>query len=312
MTNSILYAAAISALLVQCASARQQYHTKPSFAFVQHSRPTNQLNRQQQQCAESSCSRLFSTAIDEIPSDAALDQEDAGESSDPESILQSRNKLLALSKTLADNSPSGKFIARPSDKIKLQNAINDLEAKSSPLSGDQAKEMLVGDWTLIATANLPSSDIRRRFDNKSDDDDKKKSGKGGWFSNKNGKKKERRSGLSLFGSDGPILNPIQKSIRKTIGVTQRIRNMDGSASAGDIDRVDNVIEITPLDTLEDIIPSESPLYNIFGNVNVNPLQVTKSKIVLVHKAEVESVEPVLRTKISLTSTVGELCKYVLS
>jgi len=158
----------------------------------------------------------------------------------------------------------------------------------------------LGDWILIATASLPSSDIRRRFDNKNEDSDNNK--KGGW-----GKKK--RSGLSLFGKDGQTLNPFQKSIQKKIQVTQRIRNdgnTGGSGISGEytINRVDNVIEFTPLDTLEDIIPeSSSPLFNLVSKVNVNPLQVKKGKVILVHKAEVESEKPILRTKIAWTSTV---------
>lgn len=286
-----LYAAALSALLVQHQLALASSFSSPTFrpqrlqqqqlAFVSH-----------QLCVRSANNHLLcSAAIDDIPSDIVT-AEVAGEDGDPESILQSRNKLVALSKTLADNSPSGKFITRPSDKVKLQKAINDLEAMAGDSAGgERAKEMLLGDWTLVATANLPSSDIRRRFNNKKDDNNKKKNG---WFT-----KKERRSGLSESSNND---NPIQKSIRKTITVTQRIRNIDEN-NGGDIDRVDNVIEYTPLDTLEDIVPESSPLYNLVSNVNVNPLQVKKSKVVLVHKANVESVEPVLRTKIAWVSSV---------
>jgi hypothetical protein len=36
---------------------------------------------------------------------------------------------------------------------------------------------------------------------------------------------------------------------------------------------------------------------------VNPFKVQKAKIVLIHKAKVESIQPVLRTKIAYTSTV---------
>lgn len=292
MVRSSLYsagAAALSALLLPQAAA---FAFAPSRSIQQNNRP---------RAAAELASSLRSAATDEIPSDAALDAPSSS-GGDPESVLQGRNRLLALSKTLASNSPSGRFITRPSDKVKLQRAVADLEAMA-PSSGDVDRAMMLGDWTLVATANLPSSDIRRRLDERKNGKSKSGDGgnRGGWFKS-NGK---RRSGLSLFGGDGAELNPIQKSIQKTIEVTQRIRDDMSGSSTGVIDRVDNVIEYTPLDTLEDIIPESSPLYNLLGSVNVNPLKVKKSKVVLVHKAEVESSEPVLRTKIAWTSSVRE-------
>lgn len=281
---SIVRAVAISALFLQlaCGVSAGRAAT-PSLAFVPQ--------QQHRGFATQTTSLVASSAsiVDEIPSDATLDtKDDSG--TNPESILEARNRLFALSKTLADNSPSGKFIARPADKIELQKAVNDLESLTTSSMGDgQEREMLLGDWTLIATASLPSSDIRRRIrGEKADDSD-------------GGKKKSKKKGrLSMFGIDGA--NPLQKSIRRSISVTQRIRNV---GTASEIDRVDNVIEITPLDTLEGILPadSKSPLFGVLGKLNVNPLGVKRGKVVLVHKAEVESVRPVLRTKIAWTSSV---------
>jgi len=175
--------------------------------------------------------------------------------------------------------------------------------------------MLVGDWTLVATAQLPSGELRQRFSNsngndKSIGDDSKKKG---WFNNNN---KRRRSSLTANGGNSSD-NPISKTIRKTVKVTQRIRT-DGPTSSDEsqssnttpinINRVDNIIEISPLNTLEDVLPtsttsSSSPIFDFLSKLNVNPLQVKKSKVVLIHKAEVESVEPVLRMKIAWTSSV---------
>lgn len=271
----LLYNTSPVILLVLISAARQQN----GLAFLHTTSPPLKWN--------TLSSRCFSSIIDDIPSDAPI--ETVG-SDDPEGVLQARNRLVALSKALTTNSPSGKFITRPSSKKKLQQAIADLEAvSSSSSSASREKELLLGDWKLVATSNVPSSDIRRRMtENQNNNSDKKKS----WFN-----MPKARSGLS---SDSSSLNPIQKSIQKSFQVTQRIRN-DG-AEDGDINRVDNVIEFTPLDTLEDILPRESPLSNIFGQVNVNPLQVKKGKVVLIHKAEVESVSP-LRTKIAWTSSV---------
>jgi len=206
--------------------------------------------------------------------DTSLDSEDVN--SNLESVLQVRNELIALSKDLALDSPSGLFITRKPDKVKFQDAVASLEAIAPKPS---KKVDLLGDWTLLATANVPSSNIRSRL-NKNDTGSKKE-----WF-------KQQIN-----------LNPIQKTIQKSLSVTQRIRT-DGTFESTDlINRVDNVIEVTPLDTLGSVLPSDSPLSNLINGVNINPLQVSALKIVLVHKAVVESTSPILRTKISPSSTV---------
>lgn len=253
--------AAVAALLVIAPCGVVSKSHQLAFASLS-SRPTSLL-------------ALAASTVDELPSDTTVEN--------PETLLTSRNRLIALASTLSDNSATGRFISRPADKIKLQQAINELESVSGSM-GEKERDLLIGDWSLVVTANVPNSDVRRRFGN-----DKKKS----WFG------KGNRSGLSLFGRDGLSLDPIQKTLRKSIEVTQRIRDMERD---GEIDRVDNVIEYTPLDTFGDLIPKESPLA-FLSEVNVNPFQVKKSKVVLVHKAEVESVAPVLRTKIAWTSSV---------
>ena len=295
MSSTLSYAATallFLAELTSCASSSSS-RWSTTFAFLPHTTTHRSVTQLKQQRFGT---HLYSTSpiVDEIPSDATLDEDPATtSSSDPESILQSRNKLIALSQTLSANSSSGKiFVTRPADKIKLQNAINNLEAlaESSAGSNEQSskKGMLLGDWTLIVTANLPSSDIRRRFDN----NDKKKGGV--WGTKKQKSLNEKQ------------LNPIQKSIQQTIEVTQRIRNdynggEDETSSI--INRVDNVIEFTPLNTLEDILPSSLPIYDLVSKININPLQISKGKVVLIHKAEIESSKPILRTKISWTSSV---------
>jgi len=67
-------------------------------------------------------------------------------------------------------------------------------------------------------------------------------------------------------------------------------------------RVDNIIEFTP-----------SPLTNFFTNnqpdgianmdLNFNPLEISKSKVTLAHTAKVQSISPLLRTKLVLKSVI---------
>ena len=282
-------------LLVSGAAAAVARRHQNGIAFL-HSSSRIALSSRDSSTSSWEYQSLSSTAIDEIPSDAPIEVSSGYR--DPEAVLQARNRLIALSKSLTSNSPTGKFLTKPQDKKKFQQAIADLEAvasTSSPTARD--RDMLLGDWMLLATASVPSSDIRRRMNEKQSSGDNKKS----WFTMPKGK-----SGL-LDTSSSSSLNPLQKSIQKSFQVTQRIRNDGGSTTtdggAATIDRVDNVIEFTPIDSLEDILPKESPLVNIIGKVNVNPLQVKKSKVVLIHKAEVESVSPILRTKIAWTSSV---------
>jgi len=285
MIRSAKYTSLLLLLISGAASARQ-HHNGLAFLHSSSSTPLR-WNTQSSRCA--------STTIDEIPSDVPIETDSDSSVVDPEGVLQARNRLIALSKALTTNSPTGKFVTRPSDTKKFQQAIADLEAvsSSSSSSSSREKELLLGDWKLIATSNVPSSDIRRRITEKqnsnSSNGDKKS-----WFN-----LPKARSGLSSDSTSS--LNPLQKSIQKSFQVTQRIRN--DTAQDGEINRVDNVIEYTPLDTLEDVLPKESPLSNMFGSINVNPLQVKKGKVVLIHKAEVESVSPILRTKIAWTSSV---------
>jgi hypothetical protein len=142
---------------------------------------------------------------------------------------------------------------------------------------------MLGDWTLIATASVTPRLFSRRTAYDADE--------------------TRATTMST-----KELNPIQKALTRTINVTQRIRCItddEYSSSGNIINRVDNVIELTPLTTLDGILPTDSPLTSSLNKVLniVNPFKVQKAKIVLIHKAKVESIQPVLRTKIAYTSTV---------
>ena len=90
-------------------------------------------------------------------------------------------------------------------------------------------------------------------------------------------------------------NPVQDELRKVVysnvEVIQKIRNdMKPQESSDEINRVDNVIQFTT--------PTEGTLAAF-----PNPLSVSRAKITLCHNAKIETVNPLLRTKISLKSII---------
>ncbi len=202
----------------------------------------------------------------EAPSDVESEEAPAQQLSVDPAIL--RDELLYTAKSLTEDSPTGIFLTAPAAIDKFTTAASRLEA-ITPSMTEREKELLIGDWELVATSrSIKSSPV---------------------------KVPEEMKKLP-FNLKTPKLND---SIRNSITVLQRIRSE--SEESNDIDRIDHVIQYTPL-KLADLIPEKSPLSAI-RNWNVNPLEVSQSKITLIHNAQVESVEPALRTKLGLKSVV---------
>lgn len=200
----------------------------------------------------------------EAPSDVETEEPASELSVDPIAI---RDELLYTAKTLAEDSPTGIFITTPIGIEKITSAASRLEA-ITPSMTEKEKELLVGDWELLATTRTLKSTTVKVPD-----------------------------GMKKL----PFLRApkLSDSIRNSITVLQSIRSE--AEESDEIDRIDHVIQYTPL-TLSDFIPENSPLSAI-RSWNVNPLEVSKSKITLIHDAEVESVEPTLTTKLGLKSVV---------
>jgi hypothetical protein len=141
----------------------------------------------------------------------------------------------------------------PSSKNKLEKSVSELESLTGPPS-EEFRRLMIGDWELLCTMNkarVAASSDRGNF----------------------------------FLPEWLKSNPLQEKIRQSLEVIQRIRCMED----GDrIDRVDNVIQFTPIS---------------FGSLNLNPLELSQSIVTLAHKAETLSIQPVLRTKISLQSII---------
>jgi hypothetical protein len=169
-----------------------------------------------------------------------------------------------------------------SKQTELFDAIMELEDDFlNPSTGltvtrDDVLTMLPGDWDLICTiAILPSIgqkpplEIPSLFENE-------------FIQN-------------LF----PSTLPIASFTNKFVTVTQRIRGTMEEEEDGDsistgtnnmIRRVDHVIEVKPPNQISDIISSsnsnneETPSW--LRNLNINPLEVKESKVILIHNAEV--------------------------
>ena len=197
-------------------------------------------------------------------------------------VDKAKNRVLSLASNIKSDSKTGVFISDPEVKSDLKRSVADLEAVSGSPT-DRERQLMIGDWTLLCTTNSAN-------------------GRGADIDGSSGSKKK-----------GPKLPfklpelPFQNELTKSIAVTQRIRCMDEDA-VGDakvIDRVDNIIQFTPFaDTVGELLGDSMP-FAALKDLTLNPLEVKKSKVTLVHKAEVQSLAPVLRTKINLQSYVRE-------
>jgi len=204
-----------------------------------------------------------------------------------ETVTKAKTRVLSLARKLKEDSKTGVYLTDPQMKADLKNAVSELEAVcGSPT--ERSRQLMIGEWTLLCTTNTPSRTASGT---------------------------RKKNGINLpFKLPQPPYNPLQDKIRNSFEITQRIRSPEDEQGEGEsgldvkrkettINRIDNIIEFTPfVNTLEDILGERSPL-NAFKDVKLNPLEVSKSKATLIHDAKVQSVSPVLRTKISLKSVV---------
>jgi hypothetical protein len=178
-----------------------------------------------------------------------------------------KEKLIATAKRL--KSANGVFIAGKEGKRELESAVEELENISEPPSPSDYKEDFLGDWTLLCTTAT-------------------------------GKEGLDTSNLPAFLSrEGPlksIRDSITEAVNKYLTVQQRIRSENND---GVIDRIDHVLEYQPPAQLQEVLDN---LPEQLSSLDINPLHVSKSKLVLVHKATVESASP-LTVKLGLKGVV---------
>ena len=159
------------------------------------------------------------------------------------------------------------------------DAIMELEddfinSSTSMTTREGVISMLSGDWDLICTiAVLPNmgqkqqQEIPSLFDNE-------------FIQN-------------LF----PSSLPIASFTNKFVTIMQRVRCMDDESDK--IDRVDHVIEVKPPNQVSDVLDSYGETPSWLSNLNINPLEVKESKVILVHNAEV--VNAVDETSFSMSN-----------
>lgn len=155
----------------------------------------------------------------------------------------------------------------------LKKAVAELEAVAEPPTQEDFDSKFKGDWTLLCSTATNADGID--------------------------------TSKFTFLNQGP-LKSIRDYINRSLKVEQRIRAMTES---GTVDRIDHVLEYQPPDTLKQLLDN---LPDALTSLNINPLHVTEGNVTLVHKAQVESVTPVLRTKINLESIVRKYGEMLVS
>lgn len=99
-----------------------------------------------------------------------------------------------------------------------------------------------------------------------------------------------------FFNEGPIKD-IKDTLNDSIEVVQRIKFGESSNS---IDSIDHIINYTPPNALSSFLKN---IPDAIKDLDINPLKVSDTKVILKHKAEVEAVIPLIKTKLSLQSVV---------
>jgi hypothetical protein len=168
----------------------------------------------------------------------------------------------------------GVFVYDSKSKSDLTQAVAELEAVASPPTLEDFQNLYQGDWVLLCTTVATEM-----------------------------------TGIDTsripFLNEGP-LKQARQSLDRSVKVVQRIRS---TTSTTTVDRVDHVIEFMPPSTLAEVLEN---LPDVLKSFNLNPLELTKSTVTLVHKAEVESIVPTLTTKLSLQSVVRKYSVLALS
>jgi len=201
---------------------------------------------------------------------STIDELDGGAAPSVEvSATLAKTELLETAQSLNDE--FGCLIIDSKAQDKLREAVEKLEGVTEPPTDSSE---LAGNWTLLcstASASLQNGPL------------------------------DKINGIDTsklpFFNQGP-LKEIRDTINKSLKVQQIIK---AENTPGVIDRVDHVLQYVPPSTLADFVAS---IPDTLKNLNINPLQVSQSKVILVHKAETDVTSPSVKTMLSLSSIIG--------
>lgn len=180
--------------------------------------------------------------------------------------VSAKTYLLDVAERL--KAQNGVFLVDVNAQEELQKAVQELEQQSKQ-AASPGQEAFLGDWTLLCTVATPKSNFPK---------------------------------IPLL-PNNPIRESIAKASNQYVKVLQRVRSEGHDNKV--VSRVDHVIEYQPPDQVGSILSAIPNLPEAISNLKVpNPLEVSKSKLVLCHKAQVsDSDSSLFTTKLTLTSVV---------
>eukprot|EP00535_Pseudo-nitzschia_heimii_P005771 CAMPEP_0197173460 /NCGR_PEP_ID=MMETSP1423-20130617/385_1 /TAXON_ID=476441 /ORGANISM="Pseudo-nitzschia heimii, Strain UNC1101" /LENGTH=357 /DNA_ID=CAMNT_0042622281 /DNA_START=158 /DNA_END=1231 /DNA_ORIENTATION=+ len=180
-----------------------------------------------------------------------------------ESTSLAKEELLKLATELKDQ--YGLLLIDSNAKDSFRKAVEKLESVAE-VPADSS--LLIGDWTLMCSSSSSTASEKLKID----------------------------TSKIPFVNEGPVRD-IKDTLNDSIEVLQRIKFGDASNS---IDAIDHIIDYKPPNQLSSFLKN---VPDAIKNLDINPFKVSETKVVLKHKAEVEGLIPVIKTKLNLQSIV---------
>lgn len=191
------------------------------------------------------------------------DVSDVETTSVEETVDVATEELLKLTMDLKDQ--YGVLLIDSNAKESFRKAVEKLESVAEAPTDSSG---LVGDWTLVCSSSSTAASEKLKIDTKK---------------------------IPFF-NEGPVRD-IQNTLNDSIEVVQSIKFGEASNS---IDAIDHIVAYKPPNQLSSFLKN---IPDAIKDLDINPLKVSDTKVVLKHKAEVEGVVPVIKTKLSLEAVV---------